>query len=130
MAAEQLSLLLVGGLALLALLLCFWQLLTSRRLSRELAELRKQLDEKADPAAAVPISFSTSLDSAERDQLQSTQPAMPRNSAEKYRYVGALAEQGLDAKGIADALQMPTAEVEQLLQLAKLKQPATRQVSG
>ncbi len=111
----------VGGLALLALLMSCWQLQVSRRLRREIDELRRRLAETPEPQQTVPISFSTSLDSAERDQLQAAQPAMPRNSAEKYRYVGALADQGLDARGIADALQMPTAEVEQLLQLAKLK---------
>lgn len=117
----ELLLPIVGGLALLALLLSCWQLQGSRRLRREIDELRSRLDVAPQPQQTVPISFSTSLDNAERDQLQASQPAMPRNSAEKYRYVGSLAEQGLDARGIAEALQMPTAEVEQLLQLAKLK---------
>jgi hypothetical protein len=121
MTGEQL-LLIVGGLALFAVLLGFWQLQVSRRLQREINDLRSQFEVKPEPEATLPISFSTSLDSAERDQLQSVQPVMPRNSAEKYRYVGSLADQGLDAKGIAEALQMPAAEVEQLLQLAKLKQ--------
>jgi hypothetical protein len=93
----------------------------ARRLGREISQLRELITVPPEPEVSVPISFSTSLDSAERDQLQTAQPAMPRNSAEKYRYVGSLAEQGLDAKGIAAALQMPTAEVEQLLRLAKLK---------
>ena len=113
-----------GGLVLFALLLVFWQQLQLRRLRREVARLQAQLDGL--PAAAAPTAtdFSTSLDAAERQQLQTSAAPVPRNSAEKYRYVGSLAEQGLDAAGIAAALQMPTAEVEQLLQLAKLKQPA------
>ena len=124
MTGEQFPLLVIGGLAVLALLLGFWQLLVSRRLRREIDELRNQQEVATASETKVPISFSTSLDHAEKDQLQATQPVMPRNSAEKYRYVGSLAQQGLDAKGIAEALQMPTAEVEQLLQLAKLKQAA------
>jgi len=121
--AEQLPLLLAGGIALLALLLCCWQLQVVRGLRREIEELRSQLEEVPanEPEARAPISFSTSLDSAEREQLRTPQSAMPRNTAEKYRYVGSLAQQGLDAKRIAAALQMPTAEVEQLLRLAKLK---------
>lgn len=124
MTGEQLPLLLIAGSALLALLLGFWQLRVTRRLRRELDELRSRIAVAPEPEMTVPISFSTSLDSAERDQLQAAQPVMPRNSAEKYRYVASLAEQGLNARGIAEALQMPPAEVEQLLQLAKLKQAA------
>lgn len=123
MVSEQL-LLITGGLALLALLLSLWQAQVSRRLQREVSDLRSRIDAKPEAAATLPISFSTSLDSAERDQLQSVQPVMPRNSAEKYRYVSSLAAQGLDARGIAEALQMPTTEVEQLLRLAKLKPPS------
>lgn len=122
MTGEQL-LLIIGGLALFTVLLSFRQLQVSRKLQRQINDLRSQIEVMPESQVTVPISFSTSLDSAERDQLQSTQPVMPRNSAEKYRYVGSLADQGLDAKGIAEALQMPAAEVEQLLQLAKLKKP-------
>jgi hypothetical protein len=122
MFAEQLPLLVVGGVALLALLIGLRQLQVARRLRSELEQLRSRLEQPEAAEAAVPISFSTNLETAEREQLRTTQPAMPRNSAEKYRYVGSLAQQGLDAKGIAEALQMPVAEVEQLMQLAKLKQ--------
>jgi hypothetical protein len=122
MTGEQLPLLVVGGIALLALLLGLWQLQVTRRLRREIGELRKQLVDPPVTDDSAPVNFSTSLDSAERQQLQSTPVAAPRNSADKYRFVGALADQGLDADGIAEALQMPTAEVEQLLQLAKLRQ--------
>ena len=120
MLIEQLPLLIVAGLALFALLLALWQLQALRCLRRELNELRNQVSQPAVKKAPV-VNFSTSLDHVEREQLQAAPTSVPRNSAEKYRYVGSLAEQGLDAKGIAAALQMPTAEVEQLLRLAKLK---------
>jgi len=118
MAAGQLPLLLIGSTALLALLLGFWQLRVSGRLGRELSELRQQLlkieaKQKQNP------SFSTCLDQVEREQKV---VEIPRSSAEKYRYVASLADQGVDAKGIAAALQMAPVEVEQLLQLARLKQ--------
>lgn len=119
MVTEQLLLLIVGCLALLALLLGFRQLQVTGKLRRELNELRNLMDRRSTVAPAVKDNFSTSLDTAERQQPQ---PLSRRNSAEKYRYVGSLAQQGLDAEGIAEALQMAPAEVEQLLQLAKLKQ--------
>ncbi|MDX2494458.1 MAG: hypothetical protein QNK27_05815 [Desulfuromusa sp.] len=116
MVSGQLPLLLIGSIALLALLLGFWQLRVSGKLGRKLNELRQELQEietKQKP------SFSTSLDQAEREQKT---VEVPRSSAEKYRYVAALANQGVDAKEIAAALQMAPLEVEQLLQLAQLKQ--------
>ncbi|NOQ50693.1 MAG: hypothetical protein GQ578_00530 [Desulfuromonadaceae bacterium] len=119
MVTEQLLLLIVGCLALLALFLGFRQLQVTGKLRRELNELRNLMDSRSAIAPAVKGNFSTSLDTAERQQPQSSSC---RNSAEKYRYVGSLAEQGLDAEGIAEALQMAPVEVEQLLQLAKLKQ--------
>jgi len=119
MVTEQLLLLIVGCLALLALFLGFRQLQVTGKLRRELNELRNLMDSRSAVAPAVKGNFSTSLDTAERQQPQSSSR---RNSAEKYRYVGSLAEQGLDAEGIAEALQMAPVEVEQLLQLAKLKQ--------
>ncbi|OEU69460.1 MAG: hypothetical protein BA864_12610 [Desulfuromonadales bacterium C00003093] len=119
MVTEQLLLLIVGCLALLALLLGFRQLQVTGKLRRELNELRNLMDRRSVVAPVVKGNFSTSLDTAERQQPQ---PFSRRNSAEKYRYVGSLAQQGLDAEGIAEALQMAPAEVEQLLQLAKLKQ--------
>lgn len=124
MFGEQPALLIVGSLSLLALLLVFWQLQAMRKLRREIKVLRSQFADQAKPEPTTPVNFSTSLDEVERQQLQSAQSTPPRNSADKYRYVGSLADQGLDAKGIAEALQMSTAEVEQLLRLAKLKQTA------
>ncbi|MDA3904171.1 MAG: hypothetical protein PF441_12090 [Desulfuromusa sp.] len=118
MAAGQLSLLLIGSIALLALLLGIWQLRVSGRLGRELSALRQQLLEIEAEQKQSP-SFSTSLEQAEREHKA---VEIPRSSSEKYRYVASLADQGVDAKGIAAALQMAPVEVEQLLQLTRLKQ--------
>jgi uncharacterized membrane protein len=118
MVAGQLPLLLVGLIALLALLIGFWQGQISRKLGHELDELRQQLSEKEVMQEHKP-SFSNSLDRVEREQIK---VEVPRSSAEKYRYVAALANQGVDAKEIAAAMQMAPLEVEQLLQLAHLKQ--------
>lgn len=124
MGGDQALLLAVAGVALLALLLSLWQLRVSGKLRRQLKELQLK-SVKQTPAEEKPaVNFSTSLDAVERRQLQSTQPVIPSKPTDKYSYVGSLAEQGLDAKGISAALQMPLAEVEQLLRLAKVKQSA------
>ena len=109
----------VGSTAVLALLLSLWLLKTVRQLKRELRQLQNS-------AAAVQrepepkISFSTSLNRAERATIPASPRAIPQ--ADRYHYVEALAGQGLDAEKIAAALQMAPAEVEQLLRLARLKQ--------
>lgn len=136
MATEPLLLLLVGGVALLALALCLWLLLVSRRQQKELQGLQQKLLALAEPAASVEkvtvnnsaavtaspgaARFSVRLDAEERDQAPKV--ATVRNPAEKYGYVAAMAKQGMDAVQIAAALQMAPAEVEQLLRLASLKQ--------
>ncbi|MCF6265581.1 MAG: hypothetical protein L3J57_03425 [Desulfuromusa sp.] len=119
MVAGQLPLLLIGSIALLALLIGFWQRHISRKLGLELDELRQQLLETVSMREQR-TSFSNSLDRVEREQKT---VEVPQSSAEKYRYVAALANQGVDAKEIAAALQMAPIEVEQLLQLAQLKRP-------
>ncbi len=108
----------VGSTALLALLLSLWLLKTVRQLKRELRQLQNVATVQREPEPSA--SFSASLNRAER----ATVPAAPRviPQADRYQYVEALATQGLDAGKIAAALQMAPAEVEQLLQLARLKQ--------
>ncbi|SHJ80746.1 hypothetical protein SAMN02745165_03229 [Malonomonas rubra DSM 5091] len=124
MLSAQLTPLLLFALVGFCLLLSFYQLLGNRKLKRRVAALEQQLAAEVSAEEAPAANFSASLDAVERQQLQSNQPAAPVKSTDKYSYVGALAEQGLDAKGISEALQMPVAEVEQLMQLAKLKRAA------
>ncbi len=116
---------LVGAVALLALVLVVWQLAMSRRLNRELGVLCQQLEALKGVAAAAEqkVNFSQQLNRAEREQQLQIRE-LPRTAAEKYQYVASLAAQGFDAAGIASALQMAPAEVEQLLKLAQLKQQA------
>ena len=111
----------VGSTAVLALLLSLWLLKTVRQLKRELRQLQNTTTAQREPEPKA--SFSASLNQAERTE-RATVPAVPRAipQADRYRYVEALAAQGLDAGKIAAALQMAPAEIEQLLQLARLKQ--------
>lgn len=121
MVGGQLPLLLVGSVAVLALLLTFWQMGVSRRLGRELISLRQQIEKIETTPEELPVkpNFSSHLDRVEREQKV---VEVPRTSSEKYQYVASLAGQGFDANGIAAALQMAPAEVEQLLKLAQLRQ--------
>ena len=120
MVPGPMPLLLIGGIALLSLFLGLWQKRTSKKLSSELGQIRQQLLELKSGQEQKP-SFSSSLERVEREQIK---VEVPRSRSEKYRYVASLADQGVDAKGIAAALQMAPIEVEQLLQLTKLKQKA------
>lgn len=114
----SLPILIIAAVALCALLLSLKSAITTRGLKKEIDSLRKQLE-------AVPTendktaSFSESLTQVERKVAPVVEG--PVSGADKYRYVAALAGQGVDAAGIAAALQMAPAEVEQLMQLARLK---------
>ena len=119
---EQLYLLFIGSIALLALLIGFWQLRVSGKMREELVQLRRELRARETKPETKP-SFSNSLDQIEREQKV---VAIAGNRSEKYRYIASLADQGIDAQGIAVALQMAPGEVEQLLKLAQLK----RQTEG
>ena len=120
MADGQLLLLLVGSIAGLSLLLSLWQMGVSKRLSRELTSLRQQLLKQMEESTDKP-NFSNHLERIEREQQVVDVSRIP---TDKYQYVASLAEQGFDANGIAAALQMAPAEVEQLLKLAQLKRQA------
>ncbi|MBN1958808.1 MAG: hypothetical protein JXQ81_06045 [Desulfuromonadales bacterium] len=111
----------VTTVALVALLLSARQAVVVRKLKREITQLRAQLEEEHDVPKEPKVNFSASLNQAERKTLVSAEGAAAHG--DKYRYVASLADQGIDAKGIAAALQMAPAEVEQLIQLARLKQP-------
>ncbi len=116
-----LPLLVVTAIALLALFLSLWQLRLIKGLGCDLRAVKRELAKKNVATNVEPTpSFATNLDQVEREQQKAV--SLPRNTSEKYRYVAALAEQGVDASGIATALHLAPAEVEQLLKLARLKQ--------
>jgi hypothetical protein len=119
MANEQLPILLIGLSSGLALLLIFWQQRGLGRLRRELSQLRAELAAKSEQESAPKSSFSASLNQVERQLPGEGNP--PRSSTEKYRYVAALAAQGMGIEAISAALQLAPAEVEQLMSLASLK---------
>lgn len=120
----QILLTLCGILALGALLLGLCQGFAIRRLRRELHQVRTELTEQQNRKPATGHSpdayFGEVLRQAEQ-QATVERPADGPSRSEKYRYVAALAEQGMDARGIARALQLGPAEVEQLLRLARLQ---------
>lgn len=111
-----LSLALLAGCVALALLLA-----RLRRLQKNLAEYRKKLDlAEAAPAGSTTGEFRSSLLEATLKQ-RLEKGADWRRPQEKYRYAAALAEQGADAERIAELLQLPLPEVQQLIALRKAK---------
>lgn len=117
----SIPLMIIGTIASLALLLCLRLLVVTRLLKGELKDLRQKIiTENNTPE--VKANFSESLTQVERKVVPISEN--PGTSSDKYRYVVSLANQGVDAKGIAAALQMAPAEVEQLMQLTRLKKQA------
>lgn len=103
-----------------------------RTLRRQLAQLRTQLETlPAQPSVAAPVvspvapaaaaePFAGALRQAEL-QGRLHLGAVHRGAPEKYRYVAALAEQGLSPAQIGQALHLAPAEVEQAVRLTRLR---------
>lgn len=137
-AATMISVAALAG-AGIALLLILLQRKTLRKLVQQVKHLEEKLlhTEKLEedpPAASVVNRFSAHLNAAEKTQQQSQQELKeklqennalkPQGQADKYRYAVALAAQGQNVDSIAQALNMAPAEVEQVMQLARVKRPA------
>jgi len=120
MAGGSLLLVPLGALAALALLLCLWLLRVVERLQRRVQRLEQSIAGQQ-VSDRQPSSFSASLGLAERRAETARGSMRSMSQGERYGYIAALAEQGLDAAGIAAALQMSLPEVEQLLKLARLR---------
>jgi len=113
----DLVILICASLALLALCLCLVLMKAVQRLTARVNELQ-QLLKQHKTAAATP-DFAVSLGQAER--LGARVAAAPAVQSDRYRQVTVLAQQGLDAEQIAARTQLPASEIEQLLQLARLR---------
>lgn len=104
------------------------QLQTMEKSVQEITELLKNR-----PLASATSGFSAHLSDAEKHQhlsqqelkakLQENNAAKPQGQADKYRYAVALAAQGQNVDSIAQALNMAPAEVEQVMQLSRVKRP-------
>jgi len=122
--------------AVIALLMALWQrkaLSALRQQLKTLATTLKHIDDlqKDQPLASVTNRFSAHLNDAEKNQqeshqelkakLQENNAVKPQGQADKYRYAVALAAQGQSVDSIAEVLNMAPAEVEQVMQLARVK---------
>ncbi len=93
------------------------------------AELADQALEAAKPGAEKivpkakpqPADFNDSLHQATLKQRLEKGPDW-RQPPEKYRYAAALADQGMDAEGIATVLQFPIEAAEQIIALKRAAQ--------
>jgi hypothetical protein len=111
--------LLLGGVVLLCLMLSILLLKQRKRvcaLKQELNELAAQLASHREKSE----SFAQDLLVAERTRPQENKPA-PSNMSERFRYIKAMARQGMKPGQIAEILQMGEVEVAQIVRLALLK---------
>ncbi|MEZ4483715.1 MAG: hypothetical protein R2864_03685 [Syntrophotaleaceae bacterium] len=99
-----------------------------RRLKRQLGCCRTELRQREAAETVEPEirktpapDFSGSLQQATLKQRLLNGPDW-RQPLEKYRYASALAEQGMDASGIAAVLQFPLEEAQQLIALKRAAQ--------
>lgn len=98
--------------------------LQMRRLKKTLASSRAELTKRATVESneskekKATADFSDSLMQASLKQRLQNAPDW-RQPPEKYRYAAALAEQGMDAEGIAAVLHFPLEEAEQLIALKR-----------
>jgi len=107
----------VGVVATGSLVLAVGLSVTVMKLKKDFRRLQKRLSEQ--PHAENPATdFSSSLSRVEQKFIGPKETSV--SHAERYRYVASLAKQGVDAAGIAAALQMAPLEVEQLMRLANL----------
>lgn len=105
-----------GCFSLLLLLLVLWQMSLTRRLRQELGALKEQGQQSSQRPAAQ--RFAADLARQEKSWPIGSQQGS--RQTDKYRYIVALEKQGLSAAAIAEALQLSTREVEQLLKLARI----------
>lgn len=118
-----------AGIAMIATL---FQRQNLRTLAQQVKDLETKLSEHKS-VAPVMSSFSAHLHDAEttqqkshqelKEKLQESNRVKPQVQADKYRYAVALAAQGQSVDSIAQALNMAPAEVEQVVQLARVKRP-------
>lgn len=124
-----------GGIHLLLLAAGGFLLLRYRRLRGEmnlmqqhLGLMRTQMEsllQRREAETAAPADFTRQLRQVELSQR--LQPALVhRGAPEKYRYVAALVEQGMDIGQIAQALHMAPAEAEQAARLAAIGRRGAR----
>jgi len=98
-------------------------LLVQRRrisnLTRGIAQLEKSVQELQKP----PEHFGAELVLAEQ-KIPEPKPVQEQEMPDRYRYVRAMARQGMNASQIAKILQVGEEEAAQIVRLARLKNDA------
>jgi DNA-binding NarL/FixJ family response regulator len=108
--------------SLLAILLSFFLL-------REQKRLKQQVQQLVAAQVVTEHSFGGRLSHAQNSLHGQMQESSSESGAQRYGKVAQLLRQGLTAQEIAEVLQLPETEVEQLLALARL-QPTLAEVGN
>ncbi len=121
--SEQTLVIIFAGTAVMSMLLA---LILQRRSCRRLKQLLAQYEEQPQPAK-VNESFSQNLARAESQNPLPTSPPVPgphqiAEAPDRYRYISAMARQGMQAAQIAAALQISEIEAAQIVRLTRLEQ--------
>ena len=116
---ESLLITVLLAVVLLLLVVLNMQLKSARKLKRQVGLLELQLEEAQRPAEK----FSEDLVIAERN-FQKPQVKPDQGMPDRYRYIRAMARQGMNATQIASILQVGEEEAEQIIRLARLKSAA------
>ncbi len=103
----------------LLLVVSLLQLKRCRKLKQQIGQLEIQLEEANRPAEC----FSEDLSMAERD-FQEPEVRHEQDMPDRYRYIRAMARQGMNATQIATILKVGEEEAEQIVRLARLKSAA------
>ena len=117
--SELLLVTVLSAAVVLLLVVLIMQLKSGRKLKLQIGQLEIQLEEAQRPAEK----FSEDLVIAERD-FQKAQVKPDQVMPDRYRYIRAMARQGMNATQIATILQVGEEEAAQIIRLARLKSAA------
>lgn len=116
---EPLLVAVLSAVVLWLLVVLILQLRRCRKLELQVGQLEVHLEAAQRPAE----SFSEDLVIAERN-FQEPKVKHDQEMPDRYRYIRAMARQGMNATQIATILQVGEEEAEQIIRLARLKSAA------
>ena len=119
MMSDPLLITVLTGVILLLMVLLLMQRRSISNLTRQVVQFEKAVQE----LQKQPEHFGEELVLAEQN-MSEPKPAQEQEMPDRYRYVRAMARQGMNAAQIAKILQVGEEEAAQIVRLARLKNDA------